>query len=173
MYSVKTDIIIEIWNLGHKWDASHMCWLLITRYTGNAGLNVMMYKVTMNQWQLLVLSLIVCWSMPCTMHMYVQLLLTWRPEPCRWGWTVCSAQYLLYVVCYMYCPNPILCWCLLMLCIFQVSVHMFQPGLSLTEPLASCFLLFNWGLFFAICCLSLATFYDYPFTQKACTSYVQ
>lgn len=160
-----------MWNLGHKWDGFHMCWLLITRYTGNAGLNVIMYKVTMNQWQLLVLSLIVCWSMPCTMHMYVQLLLTWRPEPCRWGWTVCSAQYLLYVVCYVYYPNPILCRCLLMLCIFQVFLHMFQPGLSLSKP--SCFLLFTGAFFFAICRWPLGYISWLSFPKKACTSYVQ
>lgn len=107
------------------------------------------YVVATDKWQLVVLSPIVCWSMPYTIHMYVTCSaaanLKTRALPVGWL-DPYAVHNTCYVVCYMCCPNPILCRCLLMLCIFQVSVHISQPGLSLSEP--SCFLFCSLGPFF-------------------------
>lgn len=117
------------------------------------------YVVATDKWQLVVLSLIVCWSMPYTIHMYVacSAAVNLKTQALPVGWLDPYAVHnTCYVVCYVYCPNPILCRCLLMLCIFQVSVHMFQPGLSLSEP--SCFLFCLLVPFF-FCYLPLAFSY--------------
>lgn len=106
-----------------------------------------------DKWQLVVLSPIVCWSMLCTMHTYVQLL-TWRPEPCRWSWT--HMQCTILAICSMLHvlskPNSVLVLTNVMY-LSSFCTQCSSPAWAWVSQAA--FFSVYWGLFFAICHLAL------------------